>query len=228
MLFVYFLFPYIKHFKDLFLILVRKQNENKILKSGKMKTLFVAILAMLAASVATASGNLKVNMANNENDLAIVEISNTEMVHYEIELLDEVGNTVYEMETEAPRNELKKRYDFSNLENGTYWYYVRIDGEEVSKKLSIEYGEAKVMDIRKTAEPYFHQDDNMIKLSYLNFENENIKLYIYDNNTLLEEASLGKDMAIHKALDLSALNSGEYKLVLTNEFNIYEHSVVID
>ncbi|WP_321368923.1 hypothetical protein [uncultured Draconibacterium sp.] len=193
-----------------------------------MKTLFVAIFAMLVASVATASGNLRVNMASGENDATLVEISNTDMVNFEIELKDEYGNSIYEMSTDAPISELEKRYDFSKLENGTYWYYVRTGDDEIMKQLSIEYGDVEVKDVRKTSEPYFHQKGDKVKFSYLNYENENIKLYVYDDNTLLEEVSLGKDFAIHKMVDLSDLNSGEYDIVLTNEYNMYQHSVVID
>lgn len=193
-----------------------------------MKTLFVGFIAMCVASVAMASGNLRVNMEANENEATVVEISSSEMVHFEIELTDEYGNSIYEMNSEVPRSEMEKRYDFSALDNGIYWYSVRTGDEEIRKQLSIEYGEVEVMDVRKTVDPYFFQEGDQIKLSYLNFENENINLYVYENNTLLTEVALGKDFAIHKAIDLSELNYGVYEVVLTNENDIYEHSVVID
>ncbi|HYQ58132.1 MAG TPA: T9SS type A sorting domain-containing protein [Draconibacterium sp.] len=193
-----------------------------------MKTLFVGLVATCLVSVAGATGNLKVDMAANETDVTVVEISTNQMVNYEIELFNELGDRVYEMKTEIPRSELKKKYDFSDLENGNYWYYVRTDKEQIRKKLAIEYGNVAVMEIRKTADPYFIRDGDMIKLSYLNFENEPIKLYVYDNYNLLEEVSLGEDLAINKAIDLSKLDRGEYNIVLTNEFNVYEHNVLID
>ncbi|WP_319499913.1 hypothetical protein [uncultured Draconibacterium sp.] len=193
-----------------------------------MKTLFVGIFAMLITSVAMASGNLKVNMADSESDATVMKISNSEMVNYEIELHDAWGNQIYEMNTEIPRSEINKRYDFSNLENGTYWYSVKTGDEEIRKQLSINYGEVEVVDVRKTVDPYFHQEGDQVKFTYLNYESENIILYVYDNNTLLEEVNLGKDFTIHKMVNLSDLNAGEYDIVLTNEYDIYEHSVVID
>ena len=187
------------------------------------------MIATLAASVAMASGNLKVNLASNDSEAALVEISNAKMVNYEIELTDEVGNQLYSMETEAPRSELKKRYDFSNLEDGTYWYSVKIDKEEVRKRLTIENGTVEVNDIRKTVEPYFHQDGDMIKLSFLNFENENIKMYVYDeNNRLLTEADLGNGFSIHKGVNLADLNPGTYDLVLANDYEVFQHRVELD
>ncbi|AHW61893.1 hypothetical protein SAMN05444285_12222 [Draconibacterium orientale] len=193
-----------------------------------MKTLFVGILAMFTVSVAMASGNLKVNMADSESEATVMKISNSEMVNYEIKLEDAWGNQIYEMNTEIPRSEINKRYDLSNLENGMYWYSVKTGDEEIRKQLSVNYGEVEVMDVRKTVDPYFYQDGDQIKLTYLNYESEDIRLYVYDNNTLLKEVALGKDFTIHKAIDFSDLNDGEYDVVLTNDYNIYENRVIIN
>lgn len=194
-----------------------------------MKTIFLVMIATLAANVAMASGNLKVNLATNESDAALVEITNTKMVNYEINLFDEYGNRLYSMETEAPRNEIKKRYDFSNLEDGDYWYTVKIDKEEITKRLSIENGQVEVADMRKSVEPYFHRDGDMIKLSFLNFENDNVKMYVYDeNNALLTEADLGNAFAIHRGVNLADLNPGIYDVVLANDYQVYQHRVELD
>ncbi|QIA06852.1 hypothetical protein [Draconibacterium halophilum] len=193
-----------------------------------MKTLFVGIFAMLITSVAMASGNLKVNMTDNESETTVMEITNAEVVNYEIELTDAWGNKIYEMNTEIPRGDFEKRYDLSGLENGTYWYFVRTGDEEVSKQLSVEYGDVEVMSMRKTVDPYFHQVGEKVNLTYLNYENEKINLYVYENSTLLKEISLGNEFTIHKRIDLSDLNPGEYSVVLTNEMDIYEESIVIN
>ena len=194
-----------------------------------MKTTFLVMIATLAASVVMASGNLKVNLVSNDSQAALVEISNAKMVNYEIELTDEFGNQLYSMETEAPRSELKKRYDFSNLEDGTYWYSVKINDEQITKRLAIENGKVEVADIRKTVDPYFQQEGDMIKLSFLNFENENIKMYVYDeNDKLLTEANLGNGFSIHKGVNLADLNPGTYELVLTNDYEVFQHRIELD
>jgi len=194
-----------------------------------MKTIFVAAIAILATNVAMASGNLKVNLASNASESATVEITNSKMVNYEIQLLDEKNNLIYSMETEAPREALTKRYDFSQLEDGSYLYIVKTNNEKVMKHLELRGGEVAVIDIRKTLEPFIIQHDDMIKLSYLNFENENIKMYVYDqNHKLLSENELGNEFAINKGISLSNLNSGTYELVLTNEQDVFHHEVKID
>ena len=68
-----------------------------------VKKLFLGIFAIFFASVALASGNLQVNLLTNETKLVIVEISTSKMVNYEIKLVDEYGDNLYTMKTEAPQ-----------------------------------------------------------------------------------------------------------------------------
>lgn len=193
-----------------------------------MKTVLLAIITSLAASAVLASGNLTVNFASNDADLA-VEISNTRLADFEIEIINESGEKLYQMETTAPRSEVKKRYDFSNLENGDYWYTVKIDKERIRKQLSVNNGEVEVVDMRKTLEPFFHQEGNKIKLSYINFPKENVTLYVYDEEyNVLEKTRLGKEFTIHKGIDMSDLDKGTYRIVLLSNYDSFGHSVTIN
>lgn len=203
-----------------------------------IKMIFTLAIAAFVVNAAHASGNLKVNLASNDVDLTVVEISNAivnsesisnaTMNKVEFEVIDSSGNNLYRMKTTKSSPDFNKRYDFSELEDGIYWYSVRMDKEEVTKKFAIDDGVVEVLDIRKTLEPYFVQDEDFLKISYLNYENENINLYVYDsNNSLLAEANLGRDFSINKAVRLSDLRYGDYAVVITNKNDVYEHQVAI-
>ena len=194
-----------------------------------MKKLFLGIFAVFFASVAFASGNLQVNLLSNDTESAIVEISNTKMVNYEIKFVDEYGDRLYRMKTEAPLNELKKHYDLTSLEDGVYWYTVKIDKEKVTKKLEIKNDIVEVVDIRKSAEPYFQHKDKYVDLSMLNFAKEDLKIYVYDEkNALVNEAELGNDFSINKRVDLSELRPGSYELIVANDYDVFHQNVMID
>jgi hypothetical protein len=194
-----------------------------------LKKLFFGIFAIFFASVAFASGNLQVNLLSNDTESAIVKINNAKMVNYEIKLVDEYGDRLYSMKTKAPQNELKKRYDLTNLEDGVYWYTVEIDKEKVTKQLAIKNGVVEVVDIRKSVEPYFQQKDNYIDLSMLNYGKEDIKIYVYDQSSaLIDKAELGNDFTINKRVDLSELRPGNYNIVVANDYDVYSESVKIN
>jgi hypothetical protein len=66
----------------------------------------------------------------------------------------------------------------------------------------------------------------MLKFSYLNFDQENYQLYIYNNDGLVFQKKMGKDFAIQNGLDLSKLESGNYKVVLSSRNNEFAYSIV--
>jgi hypothetical protein len=196
-----------------------------------MKTIgsiLTMVAAVLMSNVVLASG-LNVNLASNDANMAVMEISNNEMSMFEIEVDNAYGENLYRIKTEAPTNEFKKRYDFSELEDGTYWYSVKIDDEKVVKQLVIEDGIVNVVDVRKTLDPYFVQKDGMLKMSFLNFQQEEVKLYVYGpDSELVTEAKLGNDFTINRAIDISELQKGEYDVVIAHNDDVYEHTFSVE
>lgn len=185
-------------------------------------------MASFATSYAMASGGLRVDFSNSENNATLVEMSNVVNTHFEINLKDSYGNRIYSMETSEPSNMLKKKFDFSNLEDGTYWFSVDANNEKTLKKLNIEKGNVSIEMVRKSIQPFFTKDGEMLKLSFLNPHQEGVNLYVYNaNKGLLAQADLGSDFAINKAVDLSELRYGDYHVVLTNDNDIYEYKFSI-
>lgn len=193
-----------------------------------MKNLAALILAILFANAVVASGNLKVNMLANDAEFAVMEISNSSSSIFEIEVTNDYGQELYALDTKTPVNEFKKRYDFSNLEDGTYFYTVKIDDEKVVKEMEVENGVVEIVEVRKSVEPYFVQKGEMLKFSFLNFQEENIKIYVYNETELLAESKLGSEFTISKALDLKDLDDGDYEVVLTNEKDVFTHKFTIE
>ena len=194
-----------------------------------MKTLFAFIITALITSVASASGGgLKVNLASNESGSTVMEISSYEKSSFEIDIRDAYGENLYSMKTEVPRSEFKKRYDFSKLEDGTYWYTVKIDKEKITKTFTVEDGQVEVQKVRKTSEPFFLKEDGLIKISFLNHGQEDVEVILYDiNRQILAQAELGNGLSIQKAIDISELRWGDYEVVLFNDEDIYDHEFSI-
>ncbi len=195
----------------------------------KTKTILALFIAMFTTTAVVASGGLKVDVVDSEAELTVVEISSVKTSNFEIEVTDSYGDRVYSMKTESPVDLLTKKYDFSLLEDGKYWYSVTTDKEKVLKTLNIEDGEAEVLEIRKAIFPHFQMDNKMLKLSFLNPQKEDVKLYVYDDsNNLLEETSLGTDFTINKAISFNDFAYGEFEVVIANNMDIYEYKVSLD
>jgi hypothetical protein len=188
-------------------------------------TLLITVLALVSSTV-FASGNLKSNMRQAEADKALVEATNLKVELFEIEVEDEFGQTLFSKTTEA-RADYKRTYDFSALEDGIYFLNVNHGNEKYTKRFQLESGEVTVLEERKVVEPYFVQKGDKVKMSYLNFPNEDLSIYVYDDSGLLHEEELKNEFAVHKSIDMSELRSGEYRIVLASGYEIFEKDITI-
>jgi hypothetical protein len=188
-------------------------------------TLLITVLALVSSTV-FASGNLKSNMTQAEADKALVEATNLKVELFEIEVEDEFGQTLFSKTTEA-RADYKRTYDFSALEDGIYFLNVNHGNEKYTKRFQLESGEVTVLEERKVVEPYFVQKGDKVKMSYLNFPNEDLSIYVYDDSGLLHEEELKNEFAVHKSIDMSELRSGEYRIVLASGYEIFEKDITI-
>lgn len=194
-----------------------------------MKIILALVVAGLTGSSAMASGNLKVNIASGSKEMAEVEISNVKMSIFEIDVKNEKGDVVFYKETKVPSTNYKRNYDFSRLDDGTYYFTVKIDNETTETKFEIDNGQVNVIDERKVVDPVFIVNNNQLKLSYLNFEQENSRLIVYDRfrNTVYEK-DLKPEFVTQHGLDFSKAPRGNYEVVLSSGNEVHSFDFFID
>lgn len=193
-----------------------------------MKTTMIAAAILLMANFAYASGNVRTNMSPTTDESAYVEITNATYTQFEIDVKDQFGDVIFSKKTTEPVINYKRKYDFSELEDGTYTLSVKSEKEKNETQFKIERGVITVISERKTLEPLFKFDNNIWKMSYLNFPMEKMGIYIYDrSNELIYEKNLNTEFAVHEGLDLSKLRPGEYEIVFATGFDIFEQTVRI-
>lgn len=194
-----------------------------------MKTVLALLIMVVALPAAMATGNLKVNIASTEADVAMVEISNLAESTFEINVRDEYGDVIFFKKTQEPSASYKKSYDFSALEDGIYSFSVSVGGEMTETRFRVDEGLIQVVKEKKMVRPLFFFDDNALKLTYLNFAGEEVGLYVYDNTRQeLYQKNLNSDFAIHHGLDFSKMPRGMYEVVLASGDEIYDYRVNID
>lgn len=194
-----------------------------------MKTLLASVIAGLIGTSAMASGNLKVNMTTGSKDLAEIEITNVKLSTFEIDVKDQNGEIIFYKETKAPATNYKRNYDFSRLEDGTYFFTVKIDDEVKETKFNIERGRVNVLETKKMVDPVFVMNNKQLKMSYLNFAQENTKVFVYDRfRTTLYEKDLKSDFVTQHGIDFSKLPRGSYEVVLASGNAVHSYDVFID
>jgi hypothetical protein len=191
-----------------------------------MKT--ISKLTMLFAFVAFANtlmagGNLKVNIVPLNSEKAVVAISTTDAANLQISIENENGEKVYYKETDAENNGYNKVFDFSNLEAGNYKLLVSTNGLSSERPFSIDKKNIAVGKEKNLMEPYFSYTEGALKMSYLNFPEENVNLNLYTNNDLVYSKTIGKKFSIVEGYDLSKLEKGKYTAVLSSRSSLYSY-----
>jgi hypothetical protein len=193
------------------------------IKMRKMKTIKLALsMAFVASAIFTDAverPNLNVIPVNNER--AIVAVSNENAAYMELSILASNGDVVYYRQTSDPVTSYQKLYDFKNLAHGKYVLNLKVNETNISNSFEVSPKGIKVGENKMTYDPWFAFNNNELKVSYLNFDQENLYLYLYNDNGLVYQKRLGRDFSITKGYDLSKLQNGVYKAVLSSGSHDY-------
>ncbi|WP_297088882.1 hypothetical protein [uncultured Draconibacterium sp.] len=192
-----------------------------------MKTikLLSTVMAVAIVAIATAVEKPKMNVVPLTADRAVVSIQNDAAALFELSILAETGELVYYKQTTKPLNTYQKVFDFKNLENGKYTMDLRVNDTRLLKDFEVASKGIFVGESKLRIDPYFAFADNVLKLSYLNFDQESLTLNIYDDYGLVYQSGLGKDFNVASGYDLSALKSGKYEVVLSSLNNDFTFSL---
>ena len=193
----------------------------------KTKLWVLTALAVFIVAIGFATETPKMNVIPVEAQKALVAFESLSSSPLEIILTNKNGETLYRMKTKNAQKELKKVIDFSELGYGDFNVCMNYGVQSVSRKLCVSEDGIKVGCPERLYEPYFCMKNGKLNVSFLNITNKKVKLYVYKNGELVSSVKLGKDIAIQKRLDLSKLENGEYKVVLTDWFKDHQFSFQI-
>jgi cell division protein FtsL len=192
-----------------------------------MKTikLLSTVLAVAIVAVATAVEKPKMSVTPLSADKAVVTIQNNNASLFELSIHAQDGELVYYKQTTKPLSSYQKIYDFKNLKNGNYSMNLRVNDTRLIQDIQVASNGIYVGDSKLRIDPYFAFANDVLKLSYLNFDEERLSLNIYDENGLVYKSDLGKAFNVASGYDLSALKGGKYEVILSSLNNEFTFSL---
>lgn len=192
-----------------------------------MKTikLLSTVLAVAIVAIATAVEKPKMSVVPLTADRAIVSIQNDNAALFELSIHAENGDLVYYKQSTKPLNNYQKVFDFKALENGSYTMHLKVNDTRLSKDFSVASKGIEIGESKLRFDPFFNYTEGVLKLSYLNFDEESYNLAIYDEKGLVYESKLGKEFNLTSGYDLSRLTKGKYDVVLSSYNNEFTYSL---
>ena len=192
-----------------------------------MKTIkfLCTVSAEAIVAIATAVEKPKMEVIPLNAKQAIISITNENPAYFEVSIKALNGDMVYYKQSSKPITDYQKIFDFEKLKKGNYILNLKVNDTSLSKDFTMASNGILTGESKLRFDPYFDFENGILKLSYLNFDKENLKLNIYNNEGLSFQTKLGKDFSISKGYDLSKLEAGKYKVVLSSFNNEFVYSI---
>lgn len=192
-----------------------------------MKTIkfLSTVVAVAVVAIASAVEKPKMNVIPLSSDKAVVSIFNDKAALFELSILAQNGDLVYYKQSTKPLNSYQKVFDFTQLPNGNYTLNLKINDTNLSNDFQVASKGIYVGESKLRFDPYFDYSNDVLKLSYLNFDGENFTLTIYDKNGSVYASKLGKEFNMISGYDLSGLTAGNYDVVLRSSNKEYSYSL---
>lgn len=146
----------------------------------------------------------------------MVSIQNDNAAKFELSIHAENGDLVYYKQSTKALSSYKKVFDFKGLVNGNYSMKLKVNDTSLTKEFQVASNGIQVGESKLRFDPYFAYNEDVLKVSFLNFDKEYFSLDIYDENGLVYQSRLGKDFNMSSGYDLSRLSSGKYEVVLSS------------
>ncbi len=193
------------------------------------KIFSMLVILMISGQLTFAAGTPKVEMKALTGQNAVVKIENKANAHLEIQILNKSGEIVYYSETDGEASNFQHVYDFSEFKSGVYDLIVTNDNFVTEHQFSLNNGEVSVGEQQMTQKPFFayNTKENVIRVAYLNYPGEKVKLKVYEGNELIYNKALDDSFSVNEGLNLSKLQAGQYQVVLAAGSKKFEYPVVI-
>ncbi|MFV0378568.1 MAG: hypothetical protein ACK5JD_14850, partial [Mangrovibacterium sp.] len=195
-----------------------------------MKILGLAIALTVAGQIALATDGPKVELKPLEGKTAVLEVEQPTNKPIEITIQNKSGEVVYYAETDGDTNKYQLVYNFDGYKPGTYNMMVANNELVTEHRFTLTDGAVSVGAQQTSQKPFFAYNNAqaIIRVAYLNYPGEQVKLKVYDGNELIYNKALDNSFSVNEGLNLSKLAAGQYQIVLAAGNKKFDYPVIVD
>lgn len=192
----------------------------------KTRNFVLTALALIVAATVSATKIPTLSVIPVEKQKALVTFEASKPASVELSVKNNAGEVLYYKKSKTPVDNMRLVFDFQDLKDGVYDVCFELNNCKINREVTISKNQVKsVGEQKRSFGPYCKFEDNLLKLSYLNNNQQNVLMNIYQNGQHLAGRKLGNEMCIQKVFDLSKLESGQYEIVLSSSNDEYLFTV---
>lgn len=191
----------------------------------KTKMIFAMVVFTIMFTIGYASDGTKTSVFSLDEDNIVITVLNEKSKNFEVTVTAKNGDIVYYKRSSKPIHTYQKIFNIDNLSNGIYALKLKVDDTSEMRELIVTNKKIYIGDSKLQIDPFFKFDGKNLKFSYINFDNEKIKLNILGKNGVIFQTKIGSGTVINRGYDLSKLESGVYKVVLYSYNNTFVYDI---
>ncbi|MCX2680492.1 DUF3244 domain-containing protein [Galbibacter sp. EGI 63066] len=192
-----------------------------------IKNSMLVVLLSIATLATTRANDFYLSVKSDDSRTVDLHIEKIDQP-LSISFVDARGEVLYNYKyKELPTS--VKRYNFSGLPTGTYYFVV--ESETKIEKVAVVFTDDKTIVKRKeekvTYKPYFRSDNNFLSMNMLSIDGSPVGIKVYNDNTgelVYKEVLQGKK-SLGKRFDFSRVDKGIYRFEVKHKGNIFYKTV---
>lgn len=195
-----------------------------------MKTIFKlpVIIAFVFVTVAGMANEPKLNLVANEAAKSLVLTLDGQSTDATVRITDTDNNVIFSENLEA-KKAISKKFDFKNLEAGTYYLTMENELKIVRYTLEVDEDALKVVVKKEDVKPVFRTKGDIIFLNLLNLDQKDVTIKVYDSSyRLLYTEVLSNKLLVEKAFNFENAKKDSYTVVVKDKTNTYYKDIVIN
>ena len=185
-------------------------------------TVAVILVAVLVSRVMAADAP-KLKFVPYSNDRAVVSLNNEASVTTKLTIENVSGDVVFYNDGSISEKVYSKVFDFKNLNDGEYKITASNKYGKNTMFFKVE-NNAIVENGTEPVSPFVEVKNDVLKISLLNHNLNNVEVSVYNQDGEVFSKSLGKDFSINAGFNLARLESGDYAINITDGEKLYSYN----
>lgn len=190
----------------------------------KTKTITLLFLALVITASAFATEAPRMNVVTINDSKVLVAAQTSAEFPLEVTLCNTAGEVVYYKKAKGS-SQFKSLLDLHQLEDGNYTICLKTGKESAQRELEVHKGTVAVKRLVSEVEPVFSCKNDIVHVTYLNKNKQNMSILVYKHNTLLLESKLGCDFNIQRCFNVSKYAEGDLEFVLHGADKNYSYKI---
>jgi hypothetical protein len=188
---------------------------------------FTIMSLMVLGTLVTKANEITLDFVTKNTEKSIVFNLAQVSKHTSIQFLDSDRNIIYSGDV-LQYNSLRKKFDLSKLESGTYTLNVEDTIKIMTYVIVIDESKITVVSKNEVIKPAFRVKEDVVFMNLMNSNKEDVTVMVFDQeNRVLHTEKILDQLIVEKAINFKKAFKGNYSIVVKTTQGNFQKNITI-